>query len=330
MATPIPFPTINVVPAGYRWSLQAAQKAQEKGAFIHVGGTQVTRRFLSGAERKWKSPKPEENRTAFHTSYRITGTPEDIQTALTYARVPAEEIAQVMATLITRDNYQTTMKQVYDQELAAYDALKKEKPVVDGYEFDQILWLAQNIKSANYANKAGDNKGVVAAPGRAGAGDTLGDKLRKLGPGKVLDVSNMDTNTGKGVRTVPAPKTSKSGKYGTGTIPIISNDLNKYIRALQLGYGADAERTYAADIEMVRRALSNVGAPGAPGGTVQFQALPRAPSPRQQAAVVPGTTLAPLPQFRPATAVPNVASPRLTTIGGTQLPQMPALGQLLG
>lgn len=330
-ATQPPFPTINVVPAGYRWSAEAAKKAGDKGAFLRVGGTSVSRRFLSGAKRSWTSAKPEENQTVFHTGFRITGTPEAIRTALTYAGIPADQIQAVLASAITRDNFNTTMAAEVAKELAAHNAAKQAKPVAEGYEWAQILWFGQNIKSAVISTKAGETKGAVASPGRAGAGESLSDKVKKLAQGKVLDVSNMDINTGKGVRTVNAPKTDRSGKFGTGRIPIISNDINKYVRALQLAYGADAEATYAGDIGVVRQALANVGAvaaaaPGTP-------AVPRPVSPAR----VAGQTLAPAPVFAPVgTAVPRIASPGravvtppVATTGAANLMQIPTLNTLM-
>lgn len=331
MATELPFPTINVVPAGFRWSAEAADKARAKGAFLRVGGPQVTRRYLSGVKRSWTSTKPEENQTIFHTGYRITGTPEAVRTALQYAGVPAQEIDNVIATAITRDNVGTTKQAEYLAELQAHAQAKQAKPVAEGYEWPQILWFGQNIKSAVIATKTGDQKGPVASPGRGGAGDSLGDKIRKLGQGKVLDVSNMDINTGKGVRSVPAPKTAKSGKFGTARVPIISNDLNKYIRAIQLAYGAEGEQQYAADIGVVRQALANIGGPVAPMGTVQ---VPRPASPLRQEATLaqPGATLAQAPQFTAATVVPQVRTPTraVGTLGGTGFPAIPALGALTG
>jgi len=324
MATTLPFPVMNVVPAGYRWSAEAAKKAGDKSAFIRVGGTQVTKRFLSGARRSWTSTKPEEQQTIFHTTYRITGTPENVRAALTYAGVSPDQIQQVLDTAITRDNFNTTMAAEVQRELAAHEALKRAKPVTEGYDWPQILWFAQHIKEAVISTKAGEQKGGLVSPGRAGGGESLAEKIRKLQSGKVLDVSEMDINTGKGVRTKPAPKTAKTGKFGTGRIPIISNNIDKYIRALQLAYGPDAEQTYAQDIQAVRDTLLRAGAPA----MVSPPPLIRAPSP----VTAPGATLAPPPQFVPATTgtVPRVASPpRVGTVGGQTLPQIPPLTGLL-
>lgn len=327
MAQPqITFPTATIIPVGFRWTQDAAGKAAAKGAFLRVGGAQVTKRFLSGSKRSWTSTKPDEYRTIFSTDLRITGTPEAVTTALSLAGLTQEQIQEVLARSITRDNFNTTMAAVYNNEIANYEAIKQQKPVPEGYEWDQLIWFGQNIKSAVIATKTGEQRGTVASPGRAGAGESISEKLNKLAPGKVLDVSNMDLNTGRGVRTVTAPKTERSGKYSSGKIPIISNNIDKYIRALQLAYGADAETVYAADIDMVRHLLA---------GTITqlytFPAQPvaaRVPSPTR----VPGQTLASPPRFQAAPVVPRVASPPragLGTIGGGGFPNIPPLQGLM-
>lgn len=324
MATTLPFPTINVVPAGFRWTQDAAQKAADKGLFLRVGGPQVTRRFLSGAKRSWASADENENRAIFHPTYRITGTPEAVRTALQYAGLDAAAIQNVLATAITGDNYDKAGAQAYNAEIARHEELKGNKQPTEGYDFGQILWFGKNIKSAVIQTKAGEQKGVVTGAGRAGAGESLSEKIGKLPAGKVLDVSNMDINTGKGVRTVAAPKTAKSGKYGTARVPIISNDIDRYVRAIRLAYGADAETTFANDIAVVRQALSGGQPPVFAGATVA-PLVTRAPSPTR----VPGATLAPVPVFTATgAAVPRIASPTVRTMGGAGLPAIPALGAL--
>jgi hypothetical protein len=254
--------------------------------------------------------------TIFNTQYRITGTPEAVRTALTYAGFPAQQVEAAIADSISRDNFQVGKRGAYEAELAAHAARRHEKPTVEGYDWNQILWFGQHIKDAQIATKTGEARGGVAAGGRAGPGESIAVKLQKLGAGKVLDVSNMDLATGKGVRSVPAPKTAKSGKFGTQRIPIISNDLARYVRALELGYGADAAAKYADDIAAVRQALSAGGVP-AP--------VARPPSPAR----VPGATLAAAPQFVPA--IPRAATPRGTvpvpTLGGAGFPAIPALAR---
>lgn len=305
MAAQPTFPAINVVPSGYRWTREAAQKAAEKGAFLRVGGPTVTRRYLSGA---WRKNTPEEQSAIFNVTYRITGTPEAVTGALTYAGFSPAEVQAAVADSITRDNAGSTKAGVYNAEIAAHAARRHEKPVTEGYDWPQILWFGQNIKAAQIGTKSGETRGAVAAGGRAGAGESIATKLEKLQAGKVLDVSNMDLATGKGVRSVPAPKTAKSGKFGTQRVRIISNDLSRYVRALELAYGAGAQQQYADDIAAVRQALS-VGTAPAPALAAP---VPRPPSPAR----LPGATLAAAPAFRAAT-------PRAVPTLGAAFPPMP-------
>lgn len=311
-ATQFPPPTINVVPGGYRWSRAAAEAAAARGSFIRVGGTQVGRRTLSGARKSWTRDEPEENTSIFLLEHRITGTPDAVALALQYAGFSQAEITAALANAITRENFQTTKAREFAAEVDAYNAGRKNKTPAARFEWSDIIWFAQNIKSAQIGTKAGEPRGAVAVGGRAGAGESIADKVRKLGAGKVLDVSNMDVNTGKGVRAVPAPKTAKSGKFGTRGIPIISNNIDKYVRALELAYGANAATEYAGDIQQVRKAL-----------TGQPTQAARPPSPR--AAV--GATIAPAAQFVPRVTTPGRGAGGVATLGGGAFPNMQPLRQ---
>jgi len=179
--------------------------------------------------------------------------------------------------------------------------------------------------------------------------------------------SGMDMNTGKGIRTVSAPKTAKSGKYGsTNKIPIISNKIEPYIKAIEMAYGKDAVNTYAAEINVVRGAIDSAKTPNMPqlpaASAVFPQAgFPQAAQPTRQTPIrqsptrvpgtnyapvpqytnaVPGANLAPVPQFR--NGVPQLVSPRpqtgflnqpnngvpIPTMGGVNYPQLPSLAGL--
>lgn len=86
------------------------------------------------------------------------------------------------------------------------------------------------------------------------------DKLRNLVNNRtkyqVVNVSRWDPITGKGARRckLPGPK-SKCAGYKYTEIPIVSNDLNKYIKALIYLYGPDAERKYEKEIKVVEKRL---------------------------------------------------------------------------
>lgn len=87
--------------------------------------------------------------------------------------------------------------------------------------------------------------------------NNLATKLQNIAPGYVLDVSNMNAD-GSGVRQILRPTTRRSGKFGTENIPVVSNNIINYVRALKLAYGDQAEEVFANDINAVNQALMNI------------------------------------------------------------------------
>ena len=338
--------TISVIPSGYKWTPEQAKKAAEHNKYIRVGGEKIGSRFLSGAKRSWDNADPEENRTVFQPQLRISGTPENIRYALTYAGFSNEQIDEFLNNVITKDNANTTMRNVVLEELARRQSSGSAKPSAKPfYDLNQIIWFADHVKSAIISNSVGQQKGTVSSPGRAGASESLAEKIANLKPGKVLDVSGMDLTTGKGVRTVNIPKTNRSGKYGAVVngvyhAPIISNNFEAYRRAIELGYPG-RENEFTQDIEIVRQALSH---PRTQPTVAPTFGAKLAPVPQQPQAVqlqpmqpvmpvqsrTPGATIAPAPVFTAAVpnAVPRVASP-VATVGGGNYPGIPPLGGLL-
>lgn len=74
-------------------------------------------------------------------------------------------------------------------------------------------------------------------------------------PDKVIDVSNMDLSNGNGALRVARPKGIRSRKFGTQNIPIISNNIAAYTRAIELVYGSAGLATYSRDIAAIRQAI---------------------------------------------------------------------------
>ena len=95
------------------WTQEKFQQAAERGYYIGV--PRGLRFLLSGAPRVWSD---RETRDFYYNSgYRIVGTPADIQTALTRAGIPRATIDEVLRTSFTRNNYQTTMRDAFQQAL---------------------------------------------------------------------------------------------------------------------------------------------------------------------------------------------------------------------
>lgn len=119
-----------------------------------------------------------------------------------------------------------------------------------------------------------NTQGQTKAAGRTAA--SLQEKIAKLEPGKVLDVSKI-TPTGTGVTSIKRPTTTKSTKYGGPTLPIVSADMEHYLIAIDQLPGGRAQ--YAAEIESVQAKFAN--GPRSPKSpkTVAALALPGKPFP---------------------------------------------------
>lgn len=84
--------------------------------------------------------------------------------------------------------------------------------------------------------------------------NSLADRIRNLKADHVIDVSEMDAE-GRNAKTIPTPKTTKTGRFGTDNAPIVSNNIQSYVAALRMIYGPEADRTFALDIDAVNNAL---------------------------------------------------------------------------
>lgn len=133
---------------------------------------------------------------------------------------------------------------------------------------------------------------------------TLADRVNVLGPGKVLDVSHLDPN-GRGARVVPAPRSVRSGKLRIGDFPIISNNAETYLRALELIYGPEVANQYRREIEAIQWPFAN------PQFVTQQIALANPQFITQRSPQLTVPTVQVSPQFT-VPRVPSPESPRLT------------------
>lgn len=326
MAHSTPFPKAVSIPIELKWTPEAATKAAEKSSFIRVGGNKVSSRYLSGGPRSWTSANPLENRTIFNTEYRISGIPENVESALRYAGYSDEQIKEAIANSITRDNYSTTKATEYKQELALHIQNKESKPQTECYGWEQVLWFADNIKSAARESKKGEHKGSAPVQQRVATGSSLLARAENVkSKGKLLDVSNMDMVTHKDIIARDIPKTAKPGKAWSMPVPFMSNDITKYIAAIQLLYGDNGVTTYAKNIEEVRNILQGyqTGKTTVPTVLPQAVAKPKLTPPK----VIAGAAVAPVPVFKPTgpAAVPKMRSPKVGTVGGAAFPLIPPM-----
>lgn len=319
MAAPFPAQT-STVPKDLRWSPEAAEKARKTGGFIQVGtGRQTASAYIGGAQTRWQRDDANDRNIIYDTTHRLVGSEASIRAALGHADVSAREIDAAIANAITSDNYQSSKQDLYEAEKKNREALRGPKTVIYGYDWDQILWFADNRDSALPTQKPSSKDGKAKTGGaKAPRGALLVDKLAKLKPDQVLDVSNMD-DTSRGAKPVPMPKDKSRAKFKgdfSRDVRIVSNNLDKYISALQFAYGdevANVRDFYRGEIAAVREQLAG------------RSALPAAPVASSSAAPPAGAVLPPKAVLKPRVASPGA----LATTGntGAALPRLPAAGR---
>ena len=316
------FPAVPIViPPGFKWAFGDIALQKDRNTFIRVGPIRHTRqganvnakpvRALSGAiKTSWNSQDPEEQHVIFNLEYRITGTPANISQALTYAGYGPDEIKNVINTSIARDNYANDQR--YYNEINAHKALKAGRVQGAEYDIPALIWFATNIRSATYISSRTGDAGAArqaGAPPRGGGRTLIGayKAVSQNNNGKVVDVSGIDDATGTSYKTIIRPK---NGKFGVMTIPIVSRTLDKYIRALNIIFGAGAETRFAVEIEMVRQSIDAVPRPPPVGQQFApqqggFPGFPQQAA--QQYAPQPGFPQAAAQQYAPQAAAQQYA-----------------------
>lgn len=295
-----------VVEIGLRWSNDSAEKHAANYSFIRVGGEKASTRFLSGAPRSWSNPNTDENMTVFVLPLRISGTPEHIRQALKLAS-PAytdAEINDFLSNAITKDNYESTKEEEYNEEIAFYKKMKTDKVPIEHYSQEQLNWfcnpeIIKNVKveSKKSVPKTQDSSAVKT---RTSPGTSIKERIEKLNDGFLLDISAM-TSDYKNIKTKPAPKTNKSGKFYSVPLPFLTNDYDKYYDIVNHVYGSDGLIKYFENLEDVKRQLS------AGKSNPSFKSLipqPHTVTTTTTKSLVPKPTL--VVQGTPSTKSPNV------------------------
>lgn len=318
-------PVASSIPNGFKWSDKAAEKAKEKSYFIRVGGKTVTKRYISGAERAWKKNKAGEYDSIFSLETRLTGTAESVATALQYAGYSSEDIQAFIANSITKDNFQISpFAESYQAEKNAHATCKKDSKSCgdQGYDLDTMAWFVENLKDASCVNKSGRTDCEIKKGGRTGPAKSLAERIKLLGPDSILDVSNMDEFTGKGVVKTKKTRT-RSGKFFVGRVPFLSNNLSRYISAIKIAYGEDGPEMFKSEVEELGKLLSQRAesfVPKVSKAPVPPSLVPKAPTPKRVGGIAPTTTASKIP--------PTLSSPPrgLGVRGGAGVPPMATFG----
>ena len=293
------------------WSREAFSKAVARHTYIKVDPSEKPGELrLSGAPRRWT----ENPNTFYAPSFRMVGTPESIANTLLVwePTMTRDQINAVIADAYTRDNYDTTLKARFDQEVSAQKTYQdaQKKIIIPRYSLADLPNIAQ-ARSLARAGKVTTAKAAV--PGISPRVKPLAQKLSSLPVGDTLDVSNL-TRDGKGVRTIKAGKTL-GARIIVDPLPIASSTLGGYQIAIEM-----LGPQYSQFLEPFRIKIATPAIPVVAG--IQFRPaqvvpIPPTAAPFQPIAPIPTpSATAPLvPGFAPGLGprVITVAQPTLTT-----------------
>ena len=309
-----------------KWSEEHGKKALEGHYYIKVGDKSPGHLFLSGAPRYWGThpdfvyvPSP----------YRVAGSRANLSGLFRELGYSEADINRILASGYTSQNYQSTMKASFDDEVAQLETYKggvvKKAPAITLAELaaGQITFHGEKPARKPRAKAvttggpggAGAPAEASSSPGRGGARGpkvSIRERLDALAPGKVLDLSNMKDD-GTNIKTMDAPGPKSKKLQPVANLRMVSSVADRWVRAIQLlgpGYEQYLNAYPGAEAVAVA-AVAPAVAPAAVHAPVVT--VPRPPSPR---AVAPGPGVPVVPTVQPV--------PRATTPKGA-LPAVPKL-----
>jgi len=158
----------------------------------------------------------------------------------------------IMENVITYQNYTNNMALIYNKEISSYKIWKREVNRShidsDGLTLNQLI---ESVKPEDEIDKKLKYKEFNKP--RKFLTFKLQDILDK--PNKVLDVSEINYHGGN-VKSILISKTNNPPlKFGSPRLPIVSSNINHYIRAISLI--KDGKIKYKDDIEYVRLLIDN-------------------------------------------------------------------------
>ena len=240
------------------WTNEAFDDANARHEFIAVGIPNRNRVTIQDAYEIWAANPA----VLFQTGYRIAGTLEDITAALQavqsvneqgeqIAQFSDEQIAEVLATAISNENYTGDMSADFHREMSDYitwnrTAVRTNVTAPGNTMYNTMTSLNPGLLANTQAKPR-----AVATGGPGRKVETISQKLQKATYDKpYLDVSTMDEY---GRKTKWIGPGSLAGRVGTPRIPIVSNKLDRYIAAINMI--PNGAQIYAEDIAEVARLL---------------------------------------------------------------------------
>ena len=310
-----------------RWSEEQGKKALEGSYYNKIGDKSPGHLLLSGAPRYWGThpdfiyiPMP----------YRVAGSREGLSSLFRELGHAEADINRILSSGYTSQNYQSTMKKAFDEELAQLDTHKggvvKKAPTITLAELaaGQLTFHGEKparkprAKATTAGVAPGGPGGPVAAGSSPGKGGARGPKVsllerhNSLAPGKVLDISNMKDD-GTNIKMMDEPGAKSKKVRPVAALRIVSSDPSRWVPAIQMlgpgfeqylnaypGAGAGGVAPVPVPVPVPAPAVT-VPRPPSPKATVPalpaVQPIPRATTPKGALPTVP--KLAPFPTIRP-------------------------------
>lgn len=231
------------------WNQEIAQEAANKLQYVVVTNIGLPHLNVTDFQTVW-AVEPE---FIFNPTYRIAGNAEDIYKVINNNyELKDEAIVEIIDDSINVGNFEEEKSDSYAKELKIYNNWKcgvlneamssKDKSLVDllkliNPHMEAITPVSNTKKPVFTQTKKTPTKNESPSKGRGRKGTSIQEKLEKLPDGKLLNVSKL-TDAGIGATTADRP--GKTRLFISTSLPIITNNLDGFLTAIQL-LGDDIE-----------------------------------------------------------------------------------------
>lgn len=249
-----------------QWTSTTTKTNAKNGKFAKAtgGGTLV----LSGAPRRWEKEHP--NDIYIAGPYRIVGTLEELRNYFKSQKGAwTEDRLQEAVTKygITKENYQTTMANIYNNEMEILKQINEiqkdtdKKKNVNPFDLHDlksahaaIKGNATTVRSSRKVATASNQNGDTRPSTKIRATDNMETRINNARSNqKIVDVSGWDPKDTKykGVKMIKPPG-EKSRKIIVDGLPLASSNLTNYIRAI-----GELPPNYATYIDLYKQKMEN-------------------------------------------------------------------------
>lgn len=272
------------------WNKDYNQKAAKEHKYIFVSSNQtenkkVLNKFkvLTGADKAWNSGNEHTNYIYLpQADYRLMGLRDDVVEKLKTYGLNEADIKGALKGAYTKDSHGNAYLEEINR-VKAYKAGKKEtdKSKIK-YHLEDLDWFVEdmkNIKEEPSDNNSSIKQVKVSPKSKRDIFRTLWEKIQ--GTSKILDVSLLDTS---GAKTRDA--FSKSGKVSSTTLPIETDNIKNFKKAIEWIFGSVEE--HKDEIETIKTKLADKKKPITKETAVKKDELKKKPNVKNTSTKSPG------------------------------------------